>query len=414
MPNQSGNSVVVNRINSRTNVTNRRTFLKAASAAGITGLAGCSAGGSTSGIKIGLNVPLTGGTSLIGEGMENSATIAVDDINDNGGLGGTGSEVELVVTDTEGGDPQAGVEKTNQLINEENVDAIVGPVSSAVRNSMTPVCEENEMPLIYPTNYEGPAAPDYCNEYLFKTSHVPAQIIEPTIPWVIEEYGTDFYLLGSDYLWPQEMNSKISETVEANGGTITEEKYVALGTTDLSSVMLDIQETDPDVLLSTVVGATPGALQSQLGNNDLRDGLTEIGLGHSAPTVSGVSPENAEGLLYFTNHHTNLQTERNQEFMGRYYERYGEDAVLGAIGVWAHVTMRMLDEALADAEEVSTDTILESLPETSIESVSGEVTMRYDHQAEMPIVAAEMDSEGEYRTIKDDFELAMPPEQCGF
>jgi len=395
------------------NTANRRTFLQAASAAGIAGLAGCSADASGDGFRVGLNVPLSGGTSLIGRGMENAIQIAVDDINNSGGIGGTESEINLIVADNED-DPQTGVERTNQLINEDDVEIIIGPVSSAVRNSMTPICEQNEVPLVYPTNYEGPAAPDYCSEYLFKTSHVPSQLIEPTIPWVMDEYGTDFYLLGSDYLWPQEMNSAITEVVEANGGSILNEQYVSLGTTDLSSVILDIEQTDPDVLMTQVVGPTPGALQAQLSNNDLRgDGLTEIGLGHSEPTISGVSDEDLEGLLYLTNHHTNLETERNQELMSRYYDRYGEDEVIGAIGIWAYETMRMVDAALEGVSEATGETVRESLPGTSIETVSGELTMAHDHQAEQSIVAAEMDSEGEYRTIKDDFEPNMPPETCG-
>lgn len=276
---------------------------------------------------------------------------------------------------------------------------------------MTPICESNQVPLLYPTSYEGPAAPDYCSEYLFKFSWVPTQQVEPVIPWLIEEYGTDFYLLGSDYLWPQEMNAAIRDEVEANGGTILEEQYVQLGTTDFSSVLVGIEEADPDVLLSEVVGASPAALQNQLRNRDLRDDFTEVGLGHSEPSMAGLGPEAAEGVINITGHHTNMDNETNQQFMETYHDQYGDDAILGAIGAWTHTTVMMLNEALADADDASTDTILESLPGTSMESVGGPVTMSHDHQMEVACVAAQMNADVEFETIQE-FDAAMPPEQC--
>jgi len=393
------------------NTSTRRKVLKAASVAGIAGIAGCGGAGGSSGpesFKIGLNAPLSGGNSLLGEAMANASEIAKTELNSDDGI--VGRDIELVRADNEG-DPQKGVERTNQLINEDSVDVILGPVSSAVRNSMTPVCAENDTPLLYPTSYEGPAAPDYCNEYLFKFSWIPAQQVNPVVPWLMEEYGDTFYLLGSDYLWPQEMNAAIRERVEANGGEVLAEEYVQISATDFSSTIVDIEQKDPDVLMTEVVGASPAALQNQLRNRDLRGNFAEVGLAHSEPSIAGLGQEAAEDLIHITGWHSNIETEATQQFMEKYYEEYGDDAVIGGIGAWCYVTMNMLDKALADAEDASTETVLSSLPGTEYESMSGPIKMTQDHQMRVPNVAAQVNENVEFETIKK-FDAAMPDDQC--
>jgi len=390
--------------------TTRRRMLKGLSAAGVVGAAGCTGGGggSSGEFVVGANVPLSGGNSLIGDTMVNSAQIAVDEINDNGGLAGT--DVSLTSEDNES-DPQTGVERTNQLINQSNADMILGPVSSAVRNSMSPICESNETPLLYPTSYEGVAAPDYCNPYLFKTGWVPPQQVTPAIPFLMEEYGSEFYLLGSDYLWPQEMNAAITDAVESNGGSVLNEEYAQLGTTDFSSILVDIDNKDPDILLMTLVGASVPAIQKQLTNREMRGNLTEVGFGHSEPSLEGLSQDSAEGIVNITGYHTNMENEANQAFIEEYESRHGEDAVLGGIGGWTYTTMKLLETAMTDADDASTAAIRENLPGTSMDSIGGPITMSHDHQLELSCVAAEVNADLEFETIES-FDSAMPSEQC--
>jgi len=394
-----------------TTSSTRRRLLKAVSAAGIAGLAGCSSGTGNSGdtFTLGVNVPLSGGNSLIGEAMVNSAKIARTEINDNGGL--AGQEIELIEADN-GGDPQTGVQRTQTLINQDGVDAILGPVSSAVRNSMSPICKSNQTPLLYPTSYEGPAAPDYCNEYLFKTSWVPTQQVDPVVPWLIEEYGDSFYLLGSDYLWPQEMNAAIAEAVNDNGGEVVAEEYVQIGATDFSSIIVDIDQKDPDILMTEVVGGSPAALQKQLANNNMRDSLeAEVGLAHSEPSIQGLNADQVEGVILITGVHTNMENETNQQFTEKYYDEYGDDAVLGSIGAWCYTSMNLLNKSLADADDASAETILESLPGTTMDSIGGPIEMKHDHQVEVANVAAQANANNKFDTIQE-FNAAMPPKQC--
>jgi branched-chain amino acid transport system substrate-binding protein len=62
---------------------------------------------------------------------------------------------------------------------------------------------------------------------------VPAQQVDPLIPWLMRQTGAKtFYLPSADYIWPRVMNKKVRQVVTANGGAIVGEEYFPLDHTD--------------------------------------------------------------------------------------------------------------------------------------------------------------------------------------
>src|SRR5213079_1341756 len=75
---------------------------------------------------------------------------------------------------------------------------------------------------IYPEQYEG----QECDPLIFCTGPVPAQQVEPLIPWLMQQTGAkSFYLPSADYIWPHTMNEKVRQVATANGGAIVGEEY---------------------------------------------------------------------------------------------------------------------------------------------------------------------------------------------
>lgn len=118
-------------------------FIAAAASAAlcITSLAGCgSSSGKSDTIKIGGVFSLTGVTAITEESMTNCAQLAVDQINDAGGV--NGKKLEYIVKDY-ASDADTAVKVTRELIMQDEVSAIVGPYMSSARVAMEPVVEEN-------------------------------------------------------------------------------------------------------------------------------------------------------------------------------------------------------------------------------------------------------------------------------
>ena len=122
---------------------------------GIALIAGCTQPASTqtqpNAIKVGVIASLTGPASNVGTNMWQSAQVAANEINANGGLQLQGSAtkvpIKLIVGDDES--TQAGGQKAaTKLITSDNVDILVGGYSSAVTSAYEQTIAEYKVPYI--------------------------------------------------------------------------------------------------------------------------------------------------------------------------------------------------------------------------------------------------------------------------
>lgn len=97
-------------------------------------------------IKIGLVAAITGGSALSGESITRGLAIAIDEINQNGGILG-GRPLELVTRDDES-TPARGVAAARELIEQEQVATIFGGIDSPVSLAMIPVIHELQVPYM--------------------------------------------------------------------------------------------------------------------------------------------------------------------------------------------------------------------------------------------------------------------------
>ena len=81
-----------------------------------------------------------------------------------------------------------------------DVDVIFGGIYSSTRQAIKgPAVVEGKTLYIYPEQYEGQES----DPLIFCTGPVPAQQVDPFIPWLMRETGAKtFYLPSADYIWP--------------------------------------------------------------------------------------------------------------------------------------------------------------------------------------------------------------------
>jgi branched-chain amino acid transport system substrate-binding protein len=106
--------------------------------------------GSQGTIKVGVIVSQTGPASNVGNNMWQSAQVAADKINADGGVtlkDGTKAQIKLIVGDDES--TQAGGQKAaTKLITDDKVDILVGGYSSAVTSAYEQTIAEYKVPYI--------------------------------------------------------------------------------------------------------------------------------------------------------------------------------------------------------------------------------------------------------------------------
>ena len=205
-------------------------------------------------IKVGVIADQTGPLSFVGVANANVARMVIGDINAEGGL--LGRQLELCLEDGETDDAVAAA-RAAKLVEEDQVDVILGGIFSSTRQAIKgPAVVEGETLYIYPEQYEGQES----DPLIFCTGPVPAQQIDPFIPWLMRQTGAKtFYLPSADYIWPHVMNAHVREIATANGGSVVGEEYYPLDHTDYRETVERINSTGADVVFNTIVppGVTP-------------------------------------------------------------------------------------------------------------------------------------------------------------
>jgi branched-chain amino acid transport system substrate-binding protein len=119
-------------------------------------------------IRVGYPVILSGPGALIGEPSLKGAQMYVEEINAKGGV--LGRKIELVVRDTKGNADEA-VRVARDLILRENVDFLVGTLTSAEGPAVSPVAKENKIVFVVPVvKTDQLVAPANLHPYVFRTA----------------------------------------------------------------------------------------------------------------------------------------------------------------------------------------------------------------------------------------------------
>jgi len=199
-------------------------------------------------IKVGVIANQTGPLSFVGVANANVARMVIGDVNAKGGL--LGRPLDLYLEDSATDDAVAAARAT-KLVEHDHVDVIFGGIYSSERQAIKgPAVVEGRTLYIYPEQYEGQES----DPLIFCTGPVPAQQVDPFIPWLMEETGArTFYLPSADYIWPHVMNARVRKVVAAHGGTVVGEEYFPLDHTDYRATVERIASSGADVVFNTTV-----------------------------------------------------------------------------------------------------------------------------------------------------------------
>ncbi len=205
-------------------------------------------------IKLGVIADQTGPLSFVGIANANVAKMVIGDINAKGGL--LGRQLDLHLEDSATDDTVAAA-KATKLVQQDQVDVIFGGIYSSTRQAIKgPAVVKGKKLYIYPEQYQGQES----DPLIFCTGPVPAQQVDPFIPWLMQQTGAKkFYLPSADYIWPHVMNQRVRQVVTANGGAIVGEEYFPLDHADYRKTIEKITSSGAEVVFNTIVppGVTP-------------------------------------------------------------------------------------------------------------------------------------------------------------
>jgi urea ABC transporter urea binding protein len=321
-------------------------------------------------IKIGILHSLSGTIAIIERSLHNSELLAIEEINAQGGV--LGKKIEPVIED-----PQSLVrvfaEKAKKLILQDKVTAVLGCYTSASRQSVLPVFEENNNILVYPTLYEA----QECSYNCFYTGAVPNQQLTDFVPWLIKNIGPKFYLIGSNYIYPKETNREVKALLAKHGGQTVGEEYAPLGHTEFSTSINKIKSAKPDVVFSDLVGDSIVAFYKQY----RQFGITAKDMPIASPItteeeIKAMGPENAVGHYTSFNYFQSVNTPESKSFVSKYKAKYGADTVTHAVMESAYFATHLLAQGIQKAGSTDPDAIItKGMPGQVYQAPQGKVKM---------------------------------------
>jgi len=357
----------------KSNSVNRRTFVKTAGAAGITvSIAGCSGGGSDDSdtIKIGILEDQSGNFSINGLPKYRSSVLAIEEINEAGGI--LGREVEYVAPD-----PQSNVQRyrelAEQLILQDDVDMLTGAFASNTREAIRPTVNEEEQLYFYSNEYEG----GLCDNTTFAIGSIPEQQYGTLIPYMIDEFGPEAYIIAADYNFGQLSADWIRAYVEENGGEVVGEEFPPLSVSQYGSSINRIHDADPDFLATVLVGSNQSAFFTQAENLGLDVPMaSSVNLSQSYEHVR-FDPPTMEGMHSAVYYMEEIPTDRNQDFVDRFYDRWPDNEYIAQMAMSPYVTLQLYKQAVEEAGTVDQQEVISVLEEgMDVEAPSGDLSLK--------------------------------------
>jgi branched-chain amino acid transport system substrate-binding protein len=367
---------------------NIKTALAATALFGVLALTGCSGaaisgggdpapsgeqpdGSSAEPFRLGVLASYKGAFSVVGPDIIEPVVRLYLDQHD-GELGGR--PVEVFVADGETS-PEAYVTRARELVEEDQVDAIIGIDHSGGLLAIRDYLEENQIPTITTVAAIRSITNEAQSDFIYRSAYGEGQV-EP-VGAVLAYDSLDYRnvaVLASDYAAPTGIADRFIESFEELGGTIATYEKPALGASDFAPYLAKIQTTsDIDAVVPVIFGADAAKFAEQY--RSLGIDLPILTVDNFVEQTMALDSwgEQAIGVQTFSMYSLQNETPENEQFVQAYFDELGR--LPGFISATTYTGMQILDEALSAAgPEADPAAVAAAIGEVSVSSPLGDVS----------------------------------------
>lgn len=355
-------------------------------------------------IPVGVLFSKTGAVAVVESTLHDACMMAIEEINDDGGI--NGRMIKPYVEDP-ASDPATFADRANRLVRRDNVISVFGSYTSASRQAVLPVVEGQNNLYWYPTLYEGRE----CSRNVMYGGAVPNQQQQEFVPWLKENFGGRFYLLGNDYVYPREENNVCRMILDEIGGEVVNEEYVPMGHDSFSSIVSRIRRDEPDVIFCTLVGDSDVAFQREYRSAGLDpERMPVASLTRSEVEVAAIGGDAAAGHFssapYFMGH----DSPENERFVEAYLRKYGDDQVTHFVNEAAYFQVYQFKAAVEslNGAELTPNDIRDAAVGLRFQAPQGEVEIDGNLHTHLWPKIAQWQSDGQAEVVVESDERMAP------
>jgi urea transport system substrate-binding protein len=379
-------------------------------------------------VRVGVLHSLSGTMAISETSLRDVLLFAFDEINNGGGIkvGDKSYKIDPVIVDGASNWPLF-AEKAKELLVEDKVAVTFGCWTSVSRKYVQPVFEKENGLLFYPVQYEG----EELSKNIFYIAETVNQQAIPAVDYLFAQGKKKFYLIGTDYVYPQTTNLILYKYLllhgvppESIGGgfrkndsgkVISAGKYVPFGHTDFQQIVADIKRftaSGDACVINTINGDSNISFFKKI----VAAGLTSA----ACPVVSfslaedelrSLPTKKLVGELGCWSYFMSLKTPGNKTFLKNWYNWLKTESHSGVIKekravdspiVLSYNGVYLWKKAVEKAGTFDVNTVRKVLEsgDISFEGPGGKITVQANHHCTKNVYIGETRANGQFRILK--------------
>jgi urea transport system substrate-binding protein len=375
-------------------------------------------------VKVGVLHSLSGTMAISETSLRDVLLFTFDEINAAGGV--MGKKIEPVVVDGASNWPLF-AEKAKQLLDQDKVAVTFGCWTSVSRKSVLPVFEEKKGLLFYPVQYEG----EEMSPNIFYTAEAVNQQATPAVDYLLAEGKKKFYLLGSDYVYPQTTNLVLLEyllskgvplenigggfTKDSSGKIISAGKYTPFGHTDYQQIISEIKQfaaSGDACVVSTLNGDTNVPFFKEYAAAGLdAESCPVVSFSVSEDEFRGLPASQLVGQLGCWTYFQSIKSPENAKFIKDWNAWVAKSDVPGIVKegrvtcspmVLSYNGVYLWKAAVEKAKSFDPEKVMAALKGgISFDGPGGTVTSQKNHHLTKNVFIGETKADGQFKILKE-------------
>ncbi len=326
-------------------------------------------------ITLGAIEVLSGPNSRYGVAIKNGFELALEEINKAGGVLG-GRPLAILYEDSAGAKEQA-INAARKLIGRDKVPLILGPTLSNEMFAVGPVANERKIPIIgTSTTADGITA---IGPYVFRTSLPEAAVVPVTLRTAKDELGVKkvAVMYGNDDAFTKSGYEVMKKALADLQIEVVATETFGGKDTDFSAQLTKIKALQPDaIVVSALVDAAAGILLQTKSLGFPEKTRVIGGNGFNSPKLGDIAGKAADGTLVGSPWFIGKKSAANQEFIGKFNEKYKENP--DQFAAQAYDTLYLVADALNKAGTADPAKIQEALAKANHDGVMGKLAFNAD------------------------------------
>jgi branched-chain amino acid transport system substrate-binding protein len=359
-------------------------------------VAGCGKKGENT-VKIGVITSVTGSQAAFGAAHKHGYEIAVDDVNNKGGV--AGKKVELDFYDDQSKPDQA-VQGVSKLVDQDEVPIILGSYSSESTKAIVPAVTQRQVPLIIPTATADNVM-DSKSPWVFRICAGANDYARTTVEFLKDNGApkTIAIVYENTNFGQSNMQAMKAAAEKAGIKLVAIESYQAQSP-DYKAVLQRIKAANPEVIYFCSYLLDASTLMRQSQEIDLNPKYyTSAGTGFAAaefPTAKGAG-KNAEYTFSVSQWLPEAHWSGSKEFDAEFFKRYGSHPAYHAVEAYASLIAAA--QAMNDAKSNERGKIRDAIKSLSLPMTTfGPIRFDANGQNRHPVLITQVQG-GKYHVV---------------